>query len=135
MPFPRHTLVTWNKHSLRVTNPRKTRKTPRPPPAAQASPVPVPVDSPASLLALVPHLLGFIPEASFVVIGIDPAGHVKVTLRYDLPDPPGIGVAADVATHAVGIIGSQGITTTAAVGYGPETLVDMVAAAVRDAAG
>ena len=100
----------------------------------QDSPVPVPVDSPAALLALVPHLLGFVPEASFVVIGIDPLGHVKVTLRYDLPDPAGIGVAADVATHAVGIIGSQGITTAVAVGYGPQTLADVVAAAVLDAA-
>jgi hypothetical protein len=102
-------------------------------PAAQDSPVVV--DSPAALLALVPHLLGFIPEASFVVIGIDPPGQVKVTLRYDLPDPAGVGVAADVATHAVGILGSQGITTTVAVGYGPAALVDMVAAAVRDAVG
>src|ERR1039458_9010676 len=125
------TLTAGDESPQNPQNPQNSQA----PPAAQASPVPVPVDSPASLLALVPHLLGFIPEASFVVIGIDPAGHVKVTLRYDLPDPPGIGVAADVATHAVGIIGSQGITTTAAVGYGPETLVDMVAAAVRDAAG
>ncbi|MGD0602227.1 MAG: DUF4192 domain-containing protein [Streptosporangiaceae bacterium] len=107
-------------------------------PQAQSGPpddlVPVTADSPAALLALVPHLLGFVPEASFVMIGIDPSGHVKVTLRYDLPDPAGIGVAADVAGHAVAIIGSQGITTSVAVGYGPGALVDMVAAAVRDAA-
>jgi len=107
------------------------------PPPAQTSPVPVPVDSPAALLALVPHLLGFVPEASFVVIGIgpEPPRHVRVTLRYDLPDPPGIGVARDVAAHAAGIISSQGISDIVAVGYGPGTLVDSVAAAVRDAAG
>jgi Domain of unknown function (DUF4192) len=106
------------------------------PPAAPADPVTVPVNSPAGLLAVVPHLLGFIPEASFVVIGIDPEppSHVKVTLRYDLPDPPGVGVAADVAAHAVGIIDSQGIAAVVAVGYGPETLVGPVAAAARDAA-
>ena len=91
-------------------------------------------DSPASLLAAIPQLLGFVPEASLVVIGIEPPGNVKVTLRYDLPDPPGAGVAADVAAHAVGVIGAQDITTMMTVGYGPETLVALVAAALRDAA-
>jgi hypothetical protein len=91
-------------------------------------------DSPASLLAAIPQLLGFVPEASLVVIGIEPPGNVKVTLRYDLPDPPGAGVAADVAAHAVGVIGAQNITTMMTVGYGPETLVALVAAALRDAA-
>ncbi len=41
------------------------------------------VDSPAALLAVVPHLLGFMPEASIVVIGLDAAarphpGHAPV---------------------------------------------------------
>jgi hypothetical protein len=91
-------------------------------------------DSPAALLAAIPQLLGFVPENSLVVIGIASSGNVKVTLRYDLPDPPGAGVAADVAAHAVGVISAQGITTAMTVGYGPETLVDLVAAALRDAA-
>ena len=91
-------------------------------------------DSPAALLAVVPQLLGFVPETSLVVIGIEPPGRVKVTLRYDLPDPPGAGVAADVAAHAVGVISAQEITTMVTVGYGPETLVDMVATALQAAA-
>jgi hypothetical protein len=33
--------------------------------------------SPAALLTLVPHLLGFVPEASLVVIGVAPPGTVS----------------------------------------------------------
>ena len=75
------------------------------------------------------------PQASLVVIGIEPPRHrVKVTLRYDLPDPPGAGVAADVAAHAVAVIGSQRLNALVAVGYGPRMLVDPVADALRGAA-
>ena len=52
--------------------------------------------SPAALLRLVPHLLGFVPEASLVVIGVaPPRDRIRVTLRYDLPDPS----EADQATR------------------------------------
>jgi hypothetical protein len=110
-----------------------------PPPQSQqpgpASHAPLRADSPASLLAVIPLLLGFRPEASLVLIGTEPPRHtVKVTLRYDLPDPPGVGVAADIASHALGVIGAQGLTTAVAVGYGPAALVDPVAGAMRDAA-
>jgi len=92
-------------------------------------------DSPGELLAIVPHLLGFVPQASLVVIGTEPPrDRVKVTLRYDLPDPPGVGVSADLAAHAAGVIGSQQLTAMMAVGYGPEALVDPVVDALRCAA-
>jgi Domain of unknown function (DUF4192) len=95
----------------------------------------VKVDSPTVLLTVIPHLLGFVPQASLVVLGTEPPNdRVKVTLRYDLPDPPGAGIAADIAEHAVGVLGSQRLAAMMAVGYGPETLVDPVAAALRDAA-
>jgi hypothetical protein len=98
-------------------------------------PILVHAGSPEELLAVVPHLLGFVPQASLVVIGIEPPRHrVKVTLRYDLPDPPGAGVAADVADHAVAVIGSQRLNALVAVGYGPSMLVDPVADALRAAA-
>ena len=91
-------------------------------------------DSPAALLAIVPHLLGFVPEASLVVIGTaPPRDRVKVTLRYDLPDPPDVAVAADIAAHAAGVIGAQRLTAAVAVGYGNEALVTPVAEALRDA--
>ena len=93
------------------------------------------VDSPAALLAVIPHLLGFVPAASIVVIGLTPPrDRVRVTLRYDLPDPPDADLVADIAGHAVGVISSQQLTAAIAVGYGPGPLVTPVADALRDAA-
>ena len=92
------------------------------------------VDSPTALLAVIPRLLGFIPQASVVVIGTSPPrSRIRVTLRYDLPDPPGLGVAADLAAHAADVISSQRLDAAVAVGYGPEILVTPVAEALRAA--
>ena len=100
----------------------------------QENGVPLRAGSPAELLAIIPHLLGFVPESSLVLIGTEPRrSRVKVTLRYDLPDPPDADLAADIAAHAVGVITAQGLTATVAVGYGPEPLVNPVAGALRDA--
>jgi Domain of unknown function (DUF4192) len=108
-------------------------------PQADQSPEPSQViraGSPPALLAIVPHLVGFVPEASIVVIGTSPPrDRIRVTLRYDLPDPPGAGIASDLAAHAVGILGDQRLPGAAAVGYGPEALVTPVAQALREAAG
>jgi Domain of unknown function (DUF4192) len=102
--------------------------------APQTTPVAVRAGSPAALLAIVPHLLGFVPEASLVVIGTaPPRDRVKVTLRYDLPDPPEEALAADIAAHAAGVIGSQRMTAAVAVGYGSEALVTPLAEVLRDA--
>jgi Domain of unknown function (DUF4192) len=120
-----------------------TPQVPPPPGTPQAPPnsrtaqpgAVVRVDSPAALLAVIPHLLGFMPEASIVVIGLTPPrDRVRVTLRYDLPDPPEAGLLADMAGHAVGVISSQQLTAAIAVGYGPELLVTPVVDALRDAA-
>jgi len=90
------------------------------------------IGSPASLLAVVPVLLGFEPGNSMVVIGIgQPGAEVRLTLRYDLPDP---GLAPAVAAHAMSVLAAQRIQTAVAVGYGPERLVSPVAAALRDCA-
>jgi len=90
------------------------------------------IGSPAALLAVVPALLGFEPGNSLVVIGTErPGAHVRLTLRYDLPDP---GLAAAVARHATSVLSAQRIRTAVAVGYGPERLVSPVADALRDCA-
>jgi hypothetical protein len=107
-----------------------------PPVPQDPAPVRVRPGSPAELLAVVPHLLGFMPQDSLIVMGTEPPrDRVKVTLRFDLPDPPGAGVCSDLAAHAVAIVGSQHLTAMTAVGYGPEALVTPVAYALRDAAG
>ena len=93
------------------------------------------VSSPAALLSVVAQLLGFMPENSLVVIGLaPPRDRIRVTLRYDLPDPPGQGVSEDVAGHAVGVLDGQGLTTMVAVAYGPDTLAAPAATALLNAA-
>jgi Domain of unknown function (DUF4192)/Inner membrane component of T3SS, cytoplasmic domain len=90
------------------------------------------ITSPAGILAVIPHLLGFTPEASFVVLGSRPQGRVEVTIRYDLPDRE---MAADIAAHAAGILAREHLTVAMMVGYGPGPLVTPVADAARAAAG
>ena len=91
--------------------------------------------SPAALLTLVPHLLGFVPEASLVVIGVaPPRDRIRVTLRYDLPEPPEPDLVADIVAHAVGVLRTQRLTAAVAVAYGPEMLVTPAADELRDAA-
>ena len=91
--------------------------------------------SPTALLAVVPHLFGFVPDMSLVVIGTaPPRDRIRVTLRYDLPDPPDADLAADIAAHAAGVLGAQRLPAAVAVGYGPEALVTPLTGALLDAA-
>lgn len=90
---------------------------------------------PHALLAVIPHMLGFVPSDSLVVIGADsPHGQIKLTLRYDLPDPPGRRVVSDIAAHAAGVLSAQRIDCAIAIGYGPSRLVVPVGDALKDQA-
>lgn len=90
----------------------------------------VKVSSPADLLALVPHLLGFYPSDSLVVLGLRGKRHkVEVGFRYDLPGPDS-GAAAEIAEHAVGVLARQHIRTAILVGYGSAEQVTPVADAL-----
>ena len=83
------------------------------------------VSSPASLLAVVPPLLGFEPsEPSLVVVGTcSPREEVRITLRFDITDA---SLAAGVADNAISYLAENCITTAAVVGYGPDSLVTPV---------
>ena len=116
-----------------------TSNTPETPVQRQPDPrvpaVKVRVTSPASLLAVIPGLLGFDPGDSIVVIGTEPSSsHVRVTLRYDVPDPRRPSTAAALARDAVSLLRAQGVTTAAAVGYGADRCVAPVLAALREGA-
>jgi hypothetical protein len=88
-----------------------------------------------AVLAVVPYLLGFMPESSIVVIGTAPPdGTVKVTLRYDLPDPADTEEAERIALHAFAVLRSQRLTAALAVGYGPALLVTPLAGALKHTA-
>ena len=63
-----------------------------------------------------------------------PGAAVRVTLRYDVPDPRQPTAAAALAGHAVGVLTAQGVTTAVAVGYGSDAAVSPVAAALRERA-
>lgn len=99
-------------------------------PEGRQPPVLARVSSPASLLAVIPALLGFSPGRSIVVIGTGPGnGQVRVTLRYDVP---AAGQAAVVADDAVGMLTAQRLSTAVAVGYGTDAEVTPVMTALRD---
>jgi hypothetical protein len=99
-----------------------------------ADPVRVRVSSVAGLLATIPHLLGFTPEASLVVVGVTRADRVQAAFRYDLPSPPGAAAAAEIAGHAVSVLARHRLPTVIAVGYGPGRLVTPLADALCAAA-
>lgn len=104
-------------------------------------------DSPEATLAIVPHLLGFVPRDSLIVIGVGPLnGRVKVTLRYDLPaaadrqDQPeptaaaNPGAVAEIASHAMSVLAAQSLTEAIVVGYGPDERVAPFVPALQEAA-
>jgi hypothetical protein len=115
--------------------PQRPRSTSRQAPDTRVPPLRVRIGSPTSLLAVIPGLLGFDPGHSFVVIGAEPgSAHVRVTLRYDVPDPGRPRVAAALARHAVSVLAAQGVTSAVAAGYGTDAAVSPVAVALRERA-
>ena len=96
------------------------------------------ISSPADALAIVPHLLGFHPASSLVVIGAGrPRDRIELAFRYDLPDPPDSDKAADIAAHSLAVLDRRQLTTVIGIGYGPGRLVtpvaDVLAAGLRRA--
>jgi hypothetical protein len=84
----------------------------------------VKVGSPDGVLAIVPHLLGFHPSRSLVVLGVSGArDRIIMTFRYDLPDPPDTELADDIAAHACAVLSRQEVPAAIVIGYGPAGLV------------
>ena len=102
---------------------------------ARVPQLPVRIGSPAALLAAIPGLLGFAPGDSVVVVGTEPpGGQVRVTLRYDVPDPADPAAVRALAGHAVSVLAAQQVRTALAVGYGAAAAVTPVATALREQA-
>jgi Domain of unknown function (DUF4192) len=103
------------------------------PPRPDAPRVRLTLGDPDSILAAVPHLLGFYPSRSLVVVGLGGRqGKVRVTFRYDLPDPPDGVLAAEIAEHAVTVLRQQRLRLAVLIGYGPAAAVTPVLAAAAD---
>ena len=104
-------------------------------PAATAAAAKIKIGSVAGFLAVIPHLIGFHPSQSMVVVGLDARhGRIAVAFRYDLPDPPDRARAREIAVHVIGVLKKRQIRTVIAAGYGPGTLVTPVAESIRTAA-
>ncbi len=87
---------------------------------------------------MVPHLLGFYPAKSLVVLGIGgPHARIRLAFRYDLPDPPDQSLSADIAAHAATVLDREHLTMAILVGYGAGQyvtgVVDAVGPALRQA--
>ncbi len=94
------------------------------------------VGSADGILAVVPHLLGFHPTDSLVMLGIGgPHARIRLAFRYDLPDPGEEDVAANIAEHAVTVLRRQHLAMAIAVGYGSGAAVTPVVNAVAPALG
>ena len=94
----------------------------------------VKVGSADSILAVIPHLLGFHPSDSLVVLGIGgPHARIRLAFRYDLPHRPYDGTPEGIASHACTVLKRERLTIAVAVGYGPGPAVTPVVDAVAPA--
>jgi len=125
-----------NNHSTGARGPQLTAASPSSTVTdAQLPDRRVRIGSPTSILAVIPPILGFEPGRSLVVLGAEqPRGLVRVTLRFDLPDPGDPRLVAGVADDAMAVLGAQRLAAAVAVGYGSEEAVSPVMSALRERA-
>ena len=112
--------------------PRPSTTTPIDRPRGVAGKVNLRAGSADAVLAVVPHMLGFYPSQSLVVLGLGERNLVRVTFRYDLPSPPDAELSADIAEHAKYVLTREGIPSAMLIGYGPADLVVAVIAAAAE---
>src|SRR3974390_475125 len=85
--------------------------------------------TPDAVLAVVPHMLGFYPSRSLVVLGLGGEKRGMVKFRYYLSDPTDYDLAEDIAEHADYVLRREHIKAAMLVGYGSEDLVAPVVGA------
>jgi hypothetical protein len=88
------------------------------PPEVATGSTPLVISSPGDLIAAIPYLLGFHPELSLVVVGID--GHDGTcVLRTDLPQLGETAMLEEMGRRIAEITVRNGFTAVHLVGYGP----------------
>jgi hypothetical protein len=92
-------------------------------PSGVAAQVQLRAATPDAVLAVVPHMLGFYPSRSLVVLGLGEQNRVMVTFRYDLPEPSDHELATDIAHHAEYVLTREHLPAAMLIGYGPADLV------------
>ena len=118
-----------NNKPAGASNPRPFTPAPVTHPVGLAGRVQLQAATPDAVLAVVPHMLGFYPSRSLVVLGLGEQNRVMVTFRYDLPTPSDFELAEDIAEHACYVLDRERISSALLVGYGPEDLVAPVVGA------
>jgi hypothetical protein len=119
-----------NKLHAGGASPRNPRSAAAGRPKGLAGQVQLRAASADAVLAVVPHLLGFYPSRSLVVLGIGERNRVMITFRYDLPDLPDAEHDDDIAEHASYVLGRERLSSAMLIGYGPADLVVPVVAKV-----
>jgi Domain of unknown function (DUF4192) len=93
------------------------------------------VTSPAKVLNLVPHLVGFHPDRSMVVIGMEaPRTAIRVTVHYPLPDVPTQKYIGLLMEHVAALLHGNSLSKAMVVGYGPDELITPCIAEFRSLA-
>ena len=114
--------MTYNKPAG-DSSPHSFTTAPASRPPGVAAKVQLRAATPDAVLAVVPHMLGFYPSRSLVVLGLGEQNRVLVTFRYDLPEPADYELADDIAHHAEYILTREQIPAAMLIGYGPAELV------------
>jgi hypothetical protein len=84
------------------------------------------------MIAVVPHLLGFHPDNSLVIIGLaGPSQRIRLAFRFDLPCPPDRSRATVIARQTATLLRRHQLTAAIVIGYGPGTMVTPVADLIR----
>jgi len=91
-------------------------------------PARITLSTPHEVIAAVPHLLGFQPADSIVVLALT-GPRLTVTLRYDLPQPADIPA---VSEHLVSCLAVNRADEVILVGYGTSEQATPVLTRVRD---
>jgi len=113
--------MTHNKPAGDSSPPSFTAPASRP--SGVAAKVQLRAATPDAVLAVIPHMLGFYPSRSLVVLGLGEQNRVMVTFRYDLPEPSDYELATDIAHHAEYVLTRERISAAMLIGYGPGELV------------
>ncbi len=119
-----------NNKPAGASSPRPFTPAPVTRPAGLAGKVQLQAATPDAVLAVVPHMLGFYPSRSLVVLGLGAQSRVMVTFRYDLPTPPDSQLAENIAEHACYVLDRERICSALLVGYGSGELVTGVICSV-----
>lgn len=86
------------------------------------------ISSPGDLVAVVPHLIGFSPDESVVVLGLMPGGALGPVMRADVADCVVRDVVDGVASAMAGALVRAGATRAVVVGFSASSAARAVGA-------